>query len=314
MTVIYSLYVDEGLIDELKRNIYTALKRLPIFRHFYTILQQKHSIADYLKQQKVKSSSRIPNSLVHLSRVLKEHDMHSFKGQSAMFLLQDLAPRYDDLVRSTHTNNTQLFFIQSRYIIESLSTIHVLMQEDEERNRVYHIHQSIKNFEAQASSRAFLNIEEDTYAENLANIDFIRSYYRNRFNVEMEENKITRLSGWALFLATIGNSEPLNSPDFVQLLGDAVLESKEEVRRLLVFYEESNAYTHITPYAFSPEKRVIHLSQIFHLVNQLLLHVLQEIFATFELSAKLSDNDKILFQRTLLESLIQYNTYSIIGN
>lgn len=301
--VIYSLYIDEGLIDELKQNMYNTVKSLRILPDFVEVFQKRYSIMDYISQSKIKTPMEVTSGILEVSATIKQFDFETYKGKGCVYLLQDLVPRYDDLLQSAYSNNALLFFIQARYIIEAIATLSILMDEDEERNYIYHIHQTIKNFEAQSSSRAFLKIEEDMCAENLRNISLIKDYYKKQFQVDVEENKVTRLSGWALYLKELNNSEPINSPHFVSMLGNAVFEDEETVRKLLVFYEESNAYTHITPYAFCKESLSINLMEVLGLINFLVAHIMRKIISEFAFASKLDPQKLINIESQLFSSI-----------
>lgn len=284
VAVIYSLYVDEGLIDELKRNMYNAIKSIKVLPNFHELNRVKYLISDYIQLYKTMANQEVTLGVLAIAKKVRETEFHTHKGRGCVYLLQDLVPRYDDLLQSLYAKNTLLFFIQARYIIEALSTLHILLREDEMRNYVYHIHQNIKNFEAQVSSRAFLQIEDDMRIQNELHISFIKQYYQNRFQVDIDESKITRLSGWALFLNDIQNSEPLNSPNFVAFLGQSVFKTEEDIRRLMVFYEESNAYTHITPYAFCNALLGNSLRDIYALIHQLFIFIIKQIIHEFSLT------------------------------
>ena len=115
------------------------------------------------------------------------------KGKNLTLLLSDLCPRYKDILTSYYTNDPQLFYIQLRYIFESLAICNILLNEDEERSRIYYIHQSIKGYEARNSALKYMidnNITSDISMENEEemnliyeqNIQEVINYYKNIFD------------------------------------------------------------------------------------------------------------------------------------
>jgi len=163
------------------------------------------------------------------------------------------------LLKSYFTKNVSLFYIEARYVFESLSILHILLQEDEKRNYIFHIHQDIKGYESKNTTYTMIGSDEflerkeqlkDVYENNIQEIE---KYYVEEFNQEIERNKILRLNGWSLFLKNQQNDYIPNAPDFIRFLIQDHLHDEEKVNFVLGMFEESNAFLHITPYAtFTP--------------------------------------------------------------
>lgn len=284
--VVYSLFVDEGLIDALKDSFEDTLrdKRMPLCIDFKSNYNFNNSLSKYL----YKNEDSIINVYTLIDK-LRSKKSDSYKLQSVIYLFYDLLPRYHDFLNSYSSNNSFLFFIQCRFILEALATLSILLDESEERNYIYHIHQNIKNYEASKATNIILEIEEPLEKENQENILKIREFYLNNFNIEVEENKINRLTGWALYLKKINNDFILNSPALITYLADEFL-NESETNKLLSLYEISNAFSHITPYAFYEFNSIISIDEYYKLINSLFNKILDKIIVEF-----FDKKDKSLF-------------------
>ena len=79
-----------------------------------------------------------------VSMIISTNYPKNFKNMTIKKLLDDLYPRYDDMIISYFRNDIQGFYAQCRYLIEAVATLYIILDEDEERSQVYHIHQDIK--------------------------------------------------------------------------------------------------------------------------------------------------------------------------
>lgn len=248
--------------------------------------------ADYEKRAKKTPEfiHMIPFSITSLANNIQNT---SYYCKNISYLLYDLGAHYDDMLMSKYSNDTLMFYAQSRYVIESLSIINILLQEDEERSKIYYIHQSIKGYDAKITALDFLNkyrvrgTQDTTQVSNTQNenIEIIRNYYREKFNQEIDNGKILRLNGWALYLKKQQNDGVPNSPFFVDALArDCFVENVDEIAHyLLGFFEESNAFTHITPYAFDVMQDKFDLNYPLLLINQILEKVALNIISSLNL-------------------------------
>jgi hypothetical protein len=240
----------------------------------------------------------------------------SFKGKYIGYLLQDLSPRYDDLLSAFYQGNAMMFYAQARYIIEAMSILNLLSLEDNNRAFIYGVHQKIKGYEAKASAIEFLrrNIEqiEDAEDANLArdyqrDIQIVQRYYRDLFQQDIEETTILRLNGWALYLKGKANDQVPNSPYFVHMLAEIMPEDKVEsvTAYLLGFYEESNAFTHVTPYAFDQNAKDERMTDAMMLINELMRRVMLRIIDTFSLLDSLTKTEAEELERLFFFPLQQ---------
>ncbi|MDY4788412.1 MAG: hypothetical protein SO253_03740 [Bacilli bacterium] len=285
---VYENLIDKecySLLDDILKNKINDFKEHDIRQ---TYLKNKEQISEYVHS--------LPYSIISLASSINNA---SYKSLSITYLLYDLSSHYDDMLMSYYIFDVMMFYAQARYVIESLSLINCLLNDDDERSEIYYLHQNIKSYDAKITAINFLiqyNMrgKEDPVDVNnvhIENVEKIRSYYRKNFNVIVDDNKILRLNGWALYLKNINNENVPNSPFFVDLLGNNLLNNKEITHYLLGFYEESNAFTHITPYAFDPTQINFDLVKPLLLINELTQRLSYNIIKYYDLKNKLSHDE-----------------------
>jgi len=316
---ISMLFVDEGLVPQccaITISNFEDSYKDTFSKKEYMLLEllvdQKPNIplplvsiaADYDRKAK-KTPDYIHMIPFAITSLANNIGSNSYYEKNIVYLLYDLGAHYDDMLMSKYSNDTLMFYAQSRYVIESLSIINILLQEDEERSKIYYIHQSIKGYDAKITALDFLNKykvrgTQDTSQVNsqqAENIEIIRKYYHDKFNQDIDTGKILRLNGWALFLTKQQNENVPNSPFFVNALArDCFVDNVDEIAHyLLGFFEESNAFTHITPYAFDVEQDKFDLNYPLLLINQILEKVTLNIISSFNLrkSIPVKDMDDI---------------------
>ncbi len=250
----------------------------------------------------------IPYIIGMIANYMNKYTHIGYTARNLIYLLQDLTPRYDDMLRAVYENNPMQFYGQSRYVIEALSIINVLLLEDEERSKIYAIHQRIKGYDAKISAVDFINANSesanldvktkiDNEFINLQyekDIETLTNYYRQVFKVEVERRKIVRLNGWALYLKKINNDSVPNSPFFVNLLCECFYgkENKEVASLLLALFEESNAFTHVTPYGFARNNKKFDLVKPLIFINDLAMRLVYGILKVFRLEEHLTIEEK----------------------
>ena len=257
--------------------------------------------------KEINSISMIMNAI---SGSIKSAPNPTYSQRNIAYLLLDLAPRYEDLLRAYFSRNKFLFAIQLRTIIESLSMLHILLKEDEKRNYIFYIHQQIKSFEANNSTVELLKKYgiglpnsnfEDT---NNSNVETIAEYYKKEHGVDVSTSQILRLNGWALYLRGQDNDVVPNTIDLVNnMLND--LFKIDAIKEIQAVFEESNAYTHLTLYAFLDETMHISPNLILYL-NHSLLTVLLGIIARPNLTL-LSEKEKERISMDLSKRIIDLN-------
>ena len=303
--------------DKINASIYKELSDIITNKEF--TLNDKHQIKDaYLnnKQHIEEYVHSLPYSLINLGSAIEQVN---FKSKNIVYLLYDLSSHYDDMLISYYIFDTMMFYAQARYVIESLSLIHCLLKEDEERSEIYYLHQNIKSYDAKITALNFLNHyylkgnEDPIDVSNIhiENIERIRSYYKKNFNVAVDDNKILRLNGWALYLKNINNENVPNSPFFVDILGNDLINNKEVTHYLLGFYEESNAFTHITPYAFDPSQTNFDLTKPLLLINELLQRLTNNIITTYDLRKKLDEKQFKLIETGLSYTIFKFKNDTV---
>lgn len=268
-----------------------------------------------------------------VSAIKKNTGLNSHKAHCLYLLLQDASLRLADFNRSFYDNNYDSFYIQSRYLIEFLVTSMILLKDNEERAKIYLIHQEIKGYQSKKNYNDYLskyaNTEEvkqlvlEAEKKHLENIEFIKKYYFDTFNIDVNDTTILRLNGWALFLPQLNNEDNLNFPSLIQYaIKNVIMEigakiANEEYQEIIEtvdfvqgFYEEACAYSHITPYSWHNNLKLYEANNIFKeqyaITNSLLNQLFHGIIQTFNIQQDLEFYEKI--SNTLLkgmESLLQ---------
>ncbi len=283
-------------LKELNKINYTSENKLVILSGIYS----KFNIAKKYQMLNAKSPDYIggiPYIIGMLANYI-EKDNSSIKAKNTILLLRDLASRYDDMLHAVFEDNPMQFFAQSRFVIESLSIINILLNEDETRNSIYALHQSIKSYDAEVIKADFINANRADLALNSKNltdsynknIEIIKNYYKETFTLDVEDRNIARLNGWAIKLKNINNLNVPNTPFFVNLLCETYFGSanKNISSLLLALFEESNAFTHVTPYAFAYGNDNFDLFSLLIFINKLASGVASNILVSFNLSKSLS--------------------------
>ena len=232
----------------------------------------------------------------------------SYTTRNVIFLLRDLTPRYDDMLHAVYEHNPILFYTQSRYVVEALSILNVLLLEDDERSKIYAIHQRIKSYDARISAAKFINENSEsvdlpirTYMDDQAinaqyesDLQIVSEYYQRRFNVAVERRSIERLNGWALYLKRTNNDTVPNSPYFVNLLCECFYPKGDDhvATLLLALFEESNAFTHVTPYGFDKNRSAPDLESPVIFINDLTVRLIYGILKSFHLEEHLTNEQR----------------------
>ncbi|MDD2433882.1 MAG: hypothetical protein WC196_02145 [Bacilli bacterium] len=246
----------------------------------------------------------IPYIIGLIANYICKYTLVSYKTRNIIFLLRDLTPRYDDMLRAVYEHNPVLFYTQSRYVVEALSILNVLLLEDDERSKIYAIHQRIKSFDARISAAKFINENSESVAlplrteiddkaidnQHEKDIQIVTDYYQNKFNITVERRNIERLNGWALYLTKTNNANVPNSPYFVKLLCDCYYPNDNQSisTLLLALFEESNAFTHVTPYGFSHNHQNFDLSSPLIFINDIAVRLILNLIRIYDLERKLS--------------------------
>ncbi len=310
---IAALFMHDGIMDELCTNL---IEEMHLFygeafpaKKLLRYLDEDNYYTDAIStdSNKIRKNtpiyaSNIGYSMVKLFSYLFRQSDVNYRAMNLRYLFADLAPRYDDMIKAFYSKNSLLFEIQVRTIIESLAMIHIIMKEDERRNYIFYIHQQIKGYEATKSAlaliaKAGMPIAENNYEEEyLANIEIVRNYYANIFKKEVSNRDILRLNGWALYLNKYNNDVVPNALFIVDnLLNDFFPDSKRNYYN--AFFEESNAYTHITMYAFLKNSRPIDKSILIEL-NMMLSQMVAGIMKSLKIDSLMTK-----------EELEEYNNY-----
>ncbi|MBQ9731405.1 MAG: hypothetical protein IJV94_04815 [Bacilli bacterium] len=309
-TLIHTLYAKEGIMYQLHECFFTFYAD-----YFKDIIPQEEM--ESLKNL-ISTSSETNNLEIHFFKRLKQYpnEIHTmsyvvallpnfilpyndfvWKRKNVGYLLQDLCIHYDDLLKSYFNNNHTLFFTEARHVFESLSLLNILLQENEKRNYIFHIHQDIKGFESKNTTYTMLGSEEYLEKKEQLEIEYeehikeIEKYYLEDFNQTVERAKILRLNGWSLFLKNQKNDFVPNAPDFIRFLIKDHFDKEEIENFVLGLFEESNAFMHITPYALyvtSDNKS----SYTIKIINSILSTIIFGIIKIFRL-------DEILDEKVL---------------
>lgn len=303
LELIAPFFIENGIINELCENLIEHINDDKIKQELIEILTSKKHSQDIDKKYRelLANSPQEINPVCYiiaqLSNVINRSKHANYRLKNISYLLLDLAPRYEDFLRAYFNHNTLLLEIQLRTIFESLAMLDLLLYEDEKRNYVFFIHQGIKGYEANKTALDLLdklnlvkpNIDiEGRYQQN---IDTLTEYYRVEHQKEISKKDILRLNGWALYLKKYNNSKVPNASFMVEKLNDNHFKDAETKRFLNASFEESNAFTHLTHYAFLEEKKEINPLLIKYL-NQILGEIILAIAKAPEIITLLSEEEK----------------------
>lgn len=306
-TLIHTLYAKDGIMYQLHECFLTFF-----LEYFNKVLSEeeinnikqlteKISYTNNLEIEFFKRLKQYPTEIYTMSYVIAllpnfilPYKDNEYKRKNVGYLLQDMCTHYDDLLKSFFNKNHTLFFMEARHIFESLSVLNILLQENEKRNYIFHIHQDIKGYESKKTtytmlgSQEFIEKKEELEKEYENNIFEIEKYYQEEFNQEVERNKILRLNGWSLFLKNQQNDYIPNAPDFIKFLIKDHFDNEKVENFVLGLFEETNAFLHITPYAVftSAKEKAPYTIKI---INSILSTILFGIIKIFRLEEILDE-------------------------
>ena len=237
-----------------------------------------------------------------------KNDNTNYKLVNTIMLLEDALLRYDEFLKAYTTNYVSSFYIQSRYLIEFIVNLNLVLNEDEERSYIYFIHQDIKSYQYKQNIYNFFktqNIKNQKVENDIQriqnkqqeDIEHIRQYYLEKFNHEVDEKTISRLNGWAIHLKGLDNEEVMNLPSLLSFSIDNLIEDVKDMFNAMNlmnlsdfvqgYYEESCAYSHVTPYAFFNNLKIYRSSALIReqyiVINMLMIQLYTKIIDVFNL-------------------------------
>ena len=256
-----------------------------------------------------------------------KNDNTNYKLVNTIMLLEDALLRYDEFLKAYTTDYITSFYVQSRYLIEFVVNLNILLNEDEERSYIYFIHQDIKSYQYKQNIYNFYKtqnltnpqVEKDIErieVKHIQDIEFIHDYYLNKFNHDVEEKSISRLNGWALHLKGLDNEEVCNLPLLLtHSIEDLIKDVQEMFKSLNLmniadfvqgYYEESCAYSHVTPYAFFNSLKIYGsnalIKEQFVVINLLIVQLYSKIIQVLNLDE--NDPDLKHVEVLLINSLM----------
>lgn len=274
--------------------------------------------------------SKISASLNNLAIAILKTSKSHFHKNIALLLL-DAKFRIDDLFKAYYDFDLLSFYTQVRFLIEFVVTINILTNEDNERNKIYYIHQYIKGYQAKFTIKNFLssqNVKVDEEVNRVfseetekyqKSIDLIIDYYKKFHNRDVDRNNAVRLNAWALYLRGLDNDYILNLPSLLSFSVTGLMNGiNEELKQynihinitdyVLGLYEESCAYSHVTPYAWVNNiklyKNRTSFKEQFLIILMLLLEVFKELDERLTEDPMTSDKENI---RKVIDDL--YDNY-----
>ena len=249
-----------------------------------------------------------------LANIILDTSRVSYKARTISTLLKDIAPRFGDMNIAAFESNSIKFYAQARHVIEAFAMINALLNEDDERSYIYSIHLRVKAYEARIGAADFINsiqLEEKTIispdeiqSEYQADIQIIKKYYFTKYNKLVDEKDLTRLNGWALFLTHGQNDTVPNSPFFVEMLAkDLFKDYKDDVASaVLALFEEANAFTHVTPYAFLKNLK-FDLEKSLLMVNDIGIRLIFNLMKEFRIEEQLIEEELSDLETTLFDAI-----------
>ena len=256
-----------------------------------------------------------------------KNDNTNYKLVNTIMLLEDALLRYDEFLKAYTTDYITSFYVQSRYLIEFIVNLNILLNEDEERSYVYFIHQDIKSYQYKQNIYSFYktqNLSNPQVEKNIERIEeknkedvkFIHDYYLNKFNHEVDDKTISRLNGWAIHLKGLDNEEVYNLPLLLSFSIDDLIKNVQEMFKSMNlmnisdfvqgYYEESCAYSHVTPYAFFNNLKIYGsnalIKEQFIVINLLIVQLYSKIISVLHLDE--NDPDLKHVENLLINSLM----------
>lgn len=251
----------------------------------------------------------------------------NYKLVNTIMLLEDALLRYDEFLKAYTTDYITSFYVQSRYLIEFIVNLNILLNEDEERSYVYFIHQDIKSYQYKQNIYNFFktqNIDNPKVEKDILRIEekhqndlkYIHEYYLNKFNHDIDERSISRLNGWAIHLNGLENEEVINLPALLTYSIEDLIKDVQDMFKsyglmniadfVQGYYEESCAYSHVTPYAFFNNLKIYRsnalLREQYIVINILIIQLYNKILETFNFSEDDPDIQRI--DNLLIQSLL----------
>lgn len=319
---VVSLFAKEGITHEIITKFLLELNLLykdeMPYKKLINLVECKDKPSKKIHEDFIKIKQSIPTevshicySIVRVTTYLTRIPLSTYRQQNLRYLLADLGIRYEDLLKAFYTGNSVLFGIQSRSVLESLSMIHTLMKEDERRAYIFNIHQQIKGYEANKIAIQLLQsigfkLDHNALIEDhQSNIEIIRNYYQNHFNLEVSEKNIKRLFGWAIQLHHHKNENVPNTAFILDnLLKDCFDENNQKFYS--AFFEESNAFTHVTTYGYNNQLN-IDMGKIIYDLNIVLEQIVLGIIKSLRLEQYMSKEEINQFNKMFISSIQTIN-------
>ncbi len=257
-----------------------------------------------------------------------KNDNTNYKLVDTIMLLEDALLRYDEFLKAFTTNYITSFYVQSRYLIEFIVNLNIVLNEDKERAYIYFIHQDIKSYQYKQNIYNFFKtqnienarVEKDIIRieeKNKKDLEYIRNYYLNNYNHEVDDKTISRLNGWALHLTGLDNEEVINLPALLSFSIENLVKEVQEMFKefglmnisdfVQGYYEESCAYSHVTPYAFFNDLKIYRSNALIReqyiVINLLMIQLYNKIVEVFNLDE--NDIDLRRIEDLLINSLLK---------
>lgn len=295
-------------VNEYVLNNATDYKKEDISRFFWNRYNVNTFYISHVKQYPQYIGHITLGVSLFIDYLKSKNDNTNYKLVNTIMLLEDALLRYDEFLKAYSTNFISSFYIQSRYLIEFIVNLNILLNEDEERSYVYFIHQDIKSYQYKQNIYSFFktqNIDNPKVEKDIARIEqkqiddlkYIHDYYLNKYNHEIDDKTIARLNGWAIHLTDLNNEEVVNLPG---LLSYSISNLVENIQDLFTpfglmnisdfvqgYYEESCAYSHVTPYAFFNDLKIYRSSALIReqyiVINMLIIELYNKIIDRFNL-------------------------------
>ena len=314
-------YVNDYVLNQ--SNVYTK-------EEVCRFLWGRYNINDFFISHVKQYPQYIGNVTLGVSLLIdylkSKNDNTNYKLVNTIMLLEDALLRYDEFLKAYTTNYITSFYVQSRYLIEFIVNLNILLNEDEERSYVYFIHQDIKSYQYKQNIYNFFktqNIDNPRVEEDILRIEekhkkdleYIHNYYLEKFNHDIDEKSISRLNGWAIHLKELNNEEVVNLPSLLSYSIENLVQDVQEMFKahnlmniadfVQGYYEESCAYSHVTPYAFFNNLKIYTSNALireqFIVINLLVVQLYNKIIEVFKFDDK--DMDLIRVEELLINSL-----------
>ena len=188
-----------------------------------------------------------------------------------MKYMESLMLNMQELVISYENKMSCIFFAKLRYVLELIATIDILTTFDEHEMEVYQAHTDVLRYSAwnkipkimkerlrdagmmkEDPSNVMIKYdgkETTVFHLYLKNLDFLKKYYKDRYNLNISKGQVKHVNGWAINIVGRSNKAPSNLAIILSFIENNADKFSEKSNNLKDYF--SGLYTLICSYCHS---------------------------------------------------------------